>query len=163
MLQLSSQEDLPPEPLDVDTGGKLREQDLDRHFAAQRSLVRQVDPRHATAAQLAFNDVSRRQSALELFLKCAHRTGCASLVIRGGACETRASSRSPGIPECTRAAPVAPVPVLPRPFPYRLPPTRGAPTGGSQPPWRQRRCRSRTWSVVRRKASGAPSARSLRY
>ena len=53
MLQLGSQLDFAPEPLDVNGGGQVRRQHLDDDLASQRQLLGEVHPAHSASAELS--------------------------------------------------------------------------------------------------------------
>ena len=53
---------LAQEPLGAQRGGQLGTQDLERHVAVVLPVVRQVDGRHASTADLAIDFVAARES-----------------------------------------------------------------------------------------------------
>ena len=72
VLQLRGELDLAPEPLDVDGRGEIRQQHLHHHFASERSVLGDEDPRHAAATELALEDVGGAQCCLELVPEIGH-------------------------------------------------------------------------------------------
>jgi hypothetical protein len=66
MLQIGRDLDLAEEPLDPEHGAKFGVQDLERDVAVMPEIARQVDYRHAAAADLAIDGISAGQCGVEL-------------------------------------------------------------------------------------------------
>ena len=64
--------DLAEEPLGADRGGDLRVEHLDRDLPLVAAVAREVDERHAPAAELPLDDVAVAEDLLDLIEEIAH-------------------------------------------------------------------------------------------
>ena len=65
MLEPGGEPDLALEPLGAERGGELRVQHLERDRAVVPEVVREVDRRHAAAAELALEPIAVGEGGLE--------------------------------------------------------------------------------------------------
>ena len=66
VAELGGELNLPAEPIHAHARGQLREEHLHHDLPAERGLLRQEDPAHAAAPQLALEPVGLAQGLLEL-------------------------------------------------------------------------------------------------
>ncbi len=72
VLQLCGDVDLAEEALGPDSGGDVGVEHLDRDRPLVASIVREVHVRHASAAELAVDDVAFTENLLDLIEESAH-------------------------------------------------------------------------------------------
>ena len=70
MLEPCRELDLAIESLDGHAASQLRRQQLHHHLSAQRCLRGEVHARHATATELALDDIGGSERCLELLVQC---------------------------------------------------------------------------------------------
>lgn len=73
MLESRGHLDFPLEPVGTDAGGDLGRQDFDDHFAPQRLLFGDEDPRHPAAAEFALQRVGGAEGVLQIVAQCHRR------------------------------------------------------------------------------------------
>src|SRR4029077_1977258 len=118
MLQPGRELDLAAEALHVDPRGQVGREDLDHHLAPERALLREIDPAHPAATQLAQEAVAVTQGILEVVEQGRHQIASASSRPRSSSmpsAQRDARSISPSTDWSQRAGPKIRGPGMPGP------------------------------------------------